>query len=413
MTTSADAPPASSVVSSTPAQPPRHPSTPVTRISPVSPARAGQAPAPQRAGGQVSAPPRGPSCVRLGGLPSSGAYYPGPVSSFSWADDHKCPDHTGDGRVNSQKRRSRDFADAIFRLKLRTGWGAVPNRKWGASVAGKDPSRPYGKYPPPGVDAKMANVARVYDAFLGGKDNFAADRQVVESVLRISPEAPAIARANRAFLRRVVRYLTGDAGVTQLLDIGSGLPTAGNVHEVAHEINPAVRTVYVDNDPVVHSHGQALLADRKTTEVVIADVRQPAEIVGHRGIRDFLDLSQPVGLLLIAVMHHVDDRDGPAAIMGALRDMLPAGSYLAISSFAAPGPENPEEQSVVQEMERILHDLLGTGYWRPANEVRGWFGDWTLVEPGLVPLSQWHPDEAGGVPSPLTHGLIGGVARKD
>ena len=259
----------------------------------------------------------------------------------------------------------------------------------------------------------MPNIARVYDAFLGGKDNFAADRQVVESVLRVSEDAPAIARANRAFLRRVVRYLTGEAGMTQLLDIGSGLPTAGNVHEVAHELNPEVRTVYVDNDPVVHIHGEALLADRQTTEVVTADVRWPAEIIGHPEIQGFLDFSEPVGLLLIAVMHHVDDKDEPDAIMAALRGALPRGSYLAISSFAEPGPQYPEEQGVAREVERILHDQLGTGYWRPADVVRGWFGDWTMIEPGLVPLSQWRPDPAGDAPSSLTHGLIGGVARKD
>jgi hypothetical protein len=280
-------------------------------------------------------------------------------------------------------------------------------------VAREDRSRPFSKYPPPGVDARMPNIARVYDAFLGGKDNFAADRQVVESVLRVSEDAPAIARANRSFLRRVVRYLTGEAGMTQLLDIGSGLPTAGNVHEVAHELNPEVRTVYVDNDPVVHVHGEALLADRQTTEVVTADVRWPAEIIGHPEIRGFLDFSEPMGLLLIAVMHHVDDKDEPDAIMAALRGALPRGSYLAISSFAQPGPEYPEEQGVAREVERILHDQLGTGYWRPADEVRGWFGDWTMIEPGLVPLSQWRPDPAGDVSSPLTHGLIGGVARKD
>ena len=280
-------------------------------------------------------------------------------------------------------------------------------------MAREDRSRGFSKYPPPGVDAREPNIARVYDACLGGKDNFAADRQVVESVLRVSPDAPAIARANRAFLRRVVRYLTGEAGMTQLLDIGSGLPTAGNVHEVAHELNPEVRTVYVDNDPVVHIHGQALLADRLTTEVVTADVRRPAEIVGHPEIRGFLDFSEPIGLLLVAVMHHVDDKDEPDAIMAALRGALPHGSYLAISSFARPGPEHPEEQGVAREVERIFRDQLGTGYWRPADEIRGWFGDWTMVEPGLVPLSQWRPDAVRDAPSPLMHGLIGGVARKD
>src|ERR1700759_5263574 len=195
-----------------------------------------------------------------------------------------------------------------------------------AQVAGEDPFRPFSKYPPPGVDARSPNIARVYNAFLGGKDNFAADRQVVDSVVRGGPAAPVIPRGNRAFLRRAVRYLVGEAGITQLLDIGSGLPTAGNVHEIAHELDPSVRTVYVDNDPVVHIHGEALLADRLTTEVVTADVRWPAEIIGHPEIRDFLALSQPVGLLLIAVMHHVDDKNEPDAIMAALRGGLPRGS---------------------------------------------------------------------------------------
>src|ERR1700759_3945214 len=265
-----------------------------------------------------------------------------------------------------------------------------------AYVAREDRSRGFSKYPPPGVDAREPNIARVYDAFLGGQDN----------------DAPPVARANRSFLRRVVRYLTGEAGMTQLLDIGSGLPTAGNVHEGAHELHPQVRPGDVGNHPGGHVPGEARLAARQTTEVVTADVRWPAEIIGHPEIRGFLDFSEPMGLLLIAVLHHVGDRNEPDAIMAALRGALPHGSYLAISSFAQPGPEYPEEQGVAREVERILHDQLGTGDWRPADAGRGWFGDWTMIEPGLVPLSQWRPDPAGDAPSPLTHGLIGGVARK-
>jgi hypothetical protein len=281
-----------------------------------------------------------------------------------------------------------------------------------AHVAGEDPFRPLSRYPPPGVDAKAPNIARVYDAFLGGKDNFAADRQVVEAVLRVSPDAATVAHSNRAFLGRAVRYLVGEAGLTQLLDIGSGLPTVGNVHEIAREINPSVRTMYVDNDPVVHVHGQALLADAVSTEVVTADLRWPAEIIDHPEIRNFLDFSQPVGLLLTAVMHHLDDKDEPNTIMATLRGALSRGSYLVISSFARPGPEYPAEEHLVQEIEQILHDQLGTGHWREAEVVRGWFGDWTLIEPGLVPLAQWRPDGTGEPPL-VAHGLIGGVARKD
>jgi S-adenosyl methyltransferase len=281
-----------------------------------------------------------------------------------------------------------------------------------ARVAGEDPFRPSNKYPPAGVDARAPNIARVYNAFLGGKDNFAADRQVVDSVLRVTPAAPAVALANRAFLRRTVRHLVGEAKLTQLLDIGSGLPAAGNVHEIAREINPSAHTVYVDNDPVVHVHGQALLADAVTTEVVTADLRRPMEIIDHPDVRSFLDLSQPVGLLLIAVMHHVADQDDPGAIMARLRDALPQGSYLVISSFARPGPQYPEEEQLVEEIERIMHDQLGTGHWRDADVVRGWFGDWTLIEPGLVPLALWRPDQADGPPV-IAHSMIGGVARKD
>jgi S-adenosyl methyltransferase len=281
-----------------------------------------------------------------------------------------------------------------------------------ACVAGEDPFRPYNKYPPPGVDARSANIARVYNAFLGGKDNFAADRQVVESVVRVVPEAPVIARANRAFLRRAVRYLVGEAGITQLLDIGSGLPAAGNVHEIAHELNPAVRTMYVDNDPVVHVHGQALLADAVTTEVVTADLRRPAELIELPEIQSFLDLGQPMGLLLTAVLHHVNDKEDPAGIMTALREAMAPGSYLVLSSFAWPGPEHPGEAQLVEEVERILRDQLGTGYWREPDVVQEWFGDWTLVEPGLVPLAEWRPDGTGEPPL-VVHGMIGGVARKD
>jgi hypothetical protein len=281
-----------------------------------------------------------------------------------------------------------------------------------ACVAGEDPFRPYNKYPPPGVDARSANIARVYNAFLGGKDNFAADRQVVESVVRVVPEAPVIARANRAFLRRAVRYLVGEAGITQLLDIGSGLPAAGNVHEIAHELNPAVRTMYVDNDPVVHVHGQALLADAVTTEVVTADLRRPAELIELPEIQSFLDLGQPMGLLLTAVLHHVGDKEDPAGIMAALRQAMAPGSYLVLSSFAWPGPEYPGEAQLIEEIERILRDQLGSGYWREADVVREWFGDWTLIEPGLVPLAEWRPDETGE-PTLVAHGMIGGVARKD
>ncbi len=281
-------------------------------------------------------------------------------------------------------------------------------------MAGEDHYRRETRYPPPGVDARAPNVARVYDAFLGGKDNFAADRQVVESALRVTPNAPAGARANRAFLCRAVRYLVGEAGISQILDIGSGLPAPGNVHEVAHAVNPAVRTVYVDNDPVVYTHGQALMADGRTTEVVTADVRRPDEILNHPVVRQFIDFRQPVALLLLAVLHHLSDDEDPSRVVAVLRDALPRGSYLVISSFRMPGPELAEQRAKTIEMERLFHESLGSGSWRPEETIRGWFGDWELLPPGLVPLPDWRPDEPGQVTRDMMYyGLVGGVARKN
>jgi len=186
--------------------------------------------------------------------------------------------------------------------------------------------------PPPGrpriagIDVSRPNVARVYDAFLGGKDNFAADREFVARAMQLAPKAPLAAQANRAFLRRAVRYLVGEAGINQLLDIGSGLPTQGNVSEVAHEIDPAVRVVHVDNDPVVYTHSKALLADTRTTDIVSGDIRRPAEILADPAVRALIDFGRPVGLLLIVILHHIEDYEDPAGIAAQLRDPMPAGS---------------------------------------------------------------------------------------
>jgi hypothetical protein len=280
-------------------------------------------------------------------------------------------------------------------------------------MAREDRSRRRNTYPPQGVDAKSPNIARVYDAFLGGKDNFAVDRQVVEAALRVAPDAPAGGQANRAFLRRVVRHLVRDGGITQILDIGSGLPTQGNVHEVAREINPSVRTIYVDNDPVVCIHGQALMADARTTEVVAADVRRPAEILGHPVVRQFIDFRRPVGLLMLAVLHHITDDEDPAGIMAVLRDAMPPGSYLAISSFRMPGPELAESRARTIEMEQLFNEQLGTGRWRSDTAILAWFGDWELISPGLVPPWDWRPDTETDLPEDAIYqGFVGGVARK-
>ena len=186
------------------------------------------------------------------------------------------------------------------------------------------------KAAPPGIDVTIPSVARVYDYFLGGKDNFEVDRKVAEHALQITPDGPAAGQANRAFLRRVIRHLVTEAGIDQFLDIGSGLPTQGNVHEVAIEHNPAARVVYVDNDPIVLAHGRALLAAEGTATVIQADIREPEEILNDPDVRRFLDFDRPIGLLLFAILHHIGDDEDPRSVAAALIDALPSGGYVAI-----------------------------------------------------------------------------------
>jgi SAM-dependent methyltransferase len=273
-------------------------------------------------------------------------------------------------------------------------------------VAGGEPG-------PPGIDVTKPNIARVYDAFLDGKDNFAADRDVVKLTLQIAPDAAAGAKANRALLRRMVRFLAGEAGITLFLDIGSGLPSRGNVHEIAHEVNPAAKVVYVDNDPVVLLHGRALLGRKPTVTVVTADARDPAQILASPAVNEFLDLRRPVGLLMMAILHHISDEEDPAGIAARFRDALAPGSYLAISSFRMPGPEHPEDAAKTREVQDLFNRTLGTGRWREPGEILSWFGDWELLPPGLVPLPEWRPDVTGQVKRNSTYyGFVAGLARK-
>lgn len=261
-------------------------------------------------------------------------------------------------------------------------------------------------------DVSKPNIARVYDAMLGGKDNFAADREFVADVLRFAPLAPLGAIANRHFLRRVVQYLAGEAGVTQFLDLGSGLPTQGNVSEVAHQCSPRVRVVHVDNDPVVYTHGKALLTD-PGTDFVLGDVRRPAEILTDPVVQSAIDFSQPVGLLLFAVLHHLEDGEQPELVMDRFRSAVPDGSYLAISSLRLPGHDLPELRRLTMEGEKLHSGPLGSMRWREDGEILSWFGDWELLPPGLVPLGDWRPPAPGNAPFPeLRHSFSGGVARK-
>ncbi|MCO1615625.1 SAM-dependent methyltransferase [Micromonospora sp. CPM1] len=257
-------------------------------------------------------------------------------------------------------------------------------------------------------------MARVYDYFLGGKDNFEVDRKVAEHALRITPDGPAAGQANRAFLRRVIRHLVTEEGIDQFLDIGSGLPTQGNVHEVAVEHNPAARVVYVDNDPIVLAHGRALLAAEGTATVIQADIREPEEILNDPDVRRFLDFDRPIGLLLFAILHHIGDDEDPRSVAAALIDALPSGSYVAISHFRDPGERDPEGSRKAREVERVFNESLGTGRWRTDEEILAFADGLTVLEPGLVPLAEWRPDPDAPAQQQTDtyHTFVGLLARK-
>ena len=247
---------------------------------------------------------------------------------------------------------------------------------------------------PPGVDVNEPSVARVYDFLLGGKDNFAVDREAAAAALQAAPDWAQVIAHGREFLGRVVRHLVATAGIRQILDVGCGLPAPENVHEIAHRIDPSVRVAYVDNDPMVLAHGRARLAHRRTAAMFAADLRRPSEILESAEVRRFLDFTRPVGLLLLSVLHHLDDAENPPAVVAELRDALPAGSVLAIAHFHNPGIELPEVSSKAFAIERAVRGSLGTGRWRDRDEIRGYFGDFTLLDPGLVPLPLWRPEAA-------------------
>jgi S-adenosyl methyltransferase len=266
----------------------------------------------------------------------------------------------------------------------------------------------------PAVDlhTDRAHPARVYDYALGGKDNFAADRAAADEVLRARPNARTGPRENRAFLRRVVRYLAAEAGIRQFLDIGTGLPTPPNVHEVAQGIIPEARIVYVDNDPIVLAHARALLTSGPAgkTSYIDADLRDPGGILSSAALRATLDLRQPVAVLLIAIMHFVPDEDGPYGIASSVLDALPAGSYLALSHLT--GDFNPQEWAGVAEVYAKNEMVMKV---RSLPEVERFFAGLDLVEPGVVSLPRWRPDPGDGQQSPPSDAAVsayGGLARK-
>ena len=262
---------------------------------------------------------------------------------------------------------------------------------------------------PENIDTTRPNVARIYDYLLGGKDNFAVDREAAKRLLELSPDMAGIVRDNRSFIGRVVRYLADEAGVRQFVDLGGGLPTQTNVHEMAQAVAPDVRVVYVDNDPVVWSHGQALLAYDKRVAMIHADLREPLAVLGHPEVLALIDLTRPVALMCASVLHFVPDSDEPYRIIAEYRDKLAPGSYLAISHGTTGTTDDDHEvvggvTSVYQQASAQLHVRSRAGIQR-------FFDGFEMVEPGTVWINQWRPDP--GVPAAgQPRSLRGGVGRK-
>jgi hypothetical protein len=261
----------------------------------------------------------------------------------------------------------------------------------------------------PAIDPSRPHPARMYDYGLGGKNHFAADRQAFDTAVHSARGLRTGLRENRKFLGRVVRYLAGEAGVRQFLDIGSGLPTAHNVHEVAQEVAPGCRVVYVDNDPMVLAHSRALLASGPSgrTGYIQADLRDPAGILTDPVAREILDFSQPIALMLVAVLHFLPDGDDPRQIVATLVDGLPAGSYLAASHASG---EHDRKQ--VGGGQQAYQDAGVPFQLRDSGEfARLAFDGLELIPPGVVVVSEWRPDHPGPRPLPSEVNGYGGVGR--
>ena len=257
---------------------------------------------------------------------------------------------------------------------------------------------------PPGVDTKRANVARVYDYMLGGTHNFPADQAVGRMITAVEPNARGIARANRAFLGRAVRFLA-DSGIRQFLDIGSGIPTEGNVHEVAEKAAPGSRVVYADIDPVAIAHSTALLAGKSNAVIVEGDVREPEKILADDRVNGLIDFSQPAGLLLVAVLHFITDAENPARIVATLRDALAPGSYLVLSHGTT-----EDRPTVARAAEKVYDQAVAAPLrMRSRAELLPLFEGFELLEPGLVPMPYWRPDP-GDTDAADTSRFWGGLA---
>ena len=260
---------------------------------------------------------------------------------------------------------------------------------------------------PEGLDLTKASAARMHDYHLGGAHNFGIDRELAHRVLEVFPDAAMRAQASRAFLHRAVRFLISQ-GVRQFIDIGSGIPTMGNVHETALREDPASRVLYVDRDPIAVTHSELILRDTPSAQVLRADLRQPQEILHSPQRRALIDLSQPVAVLMVAVLHFISEEDHPDDTIKLIRDALAPGSYLVISHGLAEDQQTQVDK--VLDLYRLSTDPLT---FRSRARILDLFNGWDLVDPGLVWVPEWRPDWPDEVgPDPSASAYIAAVARR-
>lgn len=259
---------------------------------------------------------------------------------------------------------------------------------------------------PSGFDPNVPNIARMYDYYLGGKDHYTADRAAADDAIKADPTLVTLIRENRAFLGRAVRYLA-EQGIDQFLDIGTGLPTQQNVHQIAQSVNPDARVAYVDYDGQVVAHGRALLADSAGTRMIVGDVRDTRAILENAEIRRLLDFGRPIALLLVATLHFIPDEDDPQGIMAELRDALPSGSHLVLTHASADGVPD-----VVAKVVEVYKRTNAPGTPRTREQVTALFGDFELLDPGLVWAPLWRPERSITLEEALPVWFYAGVGRK-
>ncbi|NDZ82021.1 hypothetical protein G3I19_26510 [Streptomyces sp. SID10853] len=262
---------------------------------------------------------------------------------------------------------------------------------------------------PQGIDLSVPSVSRIYDYYLGGSHNFEVDREAARKAMEFMPGLPKVMQANRAFMRRAVRFAV-ERGINQFLDIGSGIPTFGNVHEVAQSVDPGSRVVYVDHDPVAVAHSKAVLEGNGLTAVAAADLRKPQEILDSPEVAAVLDPDRPVALLLVAVLHFIEDADDPYTAVAALRDALAPGSLLILTHAAYEGIPVPQEQAggAVGVYRTIRNPLV----MRSRDEVARFFEGYELVQPGLVAMPEWRPDTPVDQEDPYAFSGVAGVGLR-